>query len=110
MRVPQPIITFRVSPQPVQVLCYGRGGEINVPYIRCLDGQVTETYEIWALTEDGVCEVHQYTRVRLLSELRKYSFHTHFFNARKFQIPFLGRRATNKSVEFIDDFRTTQHV
>ena len=69
-----------------------------------------ECYELWALDKDGVGEVHPYARVRLLSKFREDNFHTHFFNARRFQIPFLGRRAVNKSVEFIDVVRTTQHV
>ena len=56
----QPIIHFRAPPQPVTVLCSGRNVEINVPYILYLDGQVTEAYELWALAEDGFCEVHRY--------------------------------------------------
>ena len=110
MRLLQPIIPFRAPPQPVQVLCSGRGGEIDVPYIRCLDGRVPEAYELWALSEDGVYEVHLYARVELLSDFREDNFHTHFFNARRFQIPFLGRRAVNESVKFLDVSRTTQHV
>ena len=70
VRVPQPIIPLRAPPQPVQVLCSGKGDEINVPYIRCLDGQVPETYELWALAEDRVRKVHLYARVRLLSKFR----------------------------------------
>ena len=58
MRVPQPVISLRVHQQPIQALRSCGGGEIDVPCIRCLDGRVPEAYEIWALTEDGVCEVH----------------------------------------------------
>ena len=65
MCVPQTIITFRAPPQPIQVLRSGRGGEIGVPYIRCLGGWVPETYELWALAKDGVHEVHPYARVKL---------------------------------------------
>ena len=71
MRLPQPIIPFRAPPQPVQVLRSGGGEEIEVPYIRCLDGRVPECYEVWALAEDRVCEVQPYARVRLLSEFRE---------------------------------------
>ena len=110
MRIPQPIIPFRAPPQPVQVLCYGSGDKIEVPYIRCLNCRVLECYEPWALAEDGVREVHPYARVRPLSEFREDTFHTHFFNSRRFQIPLLFRRAVNESVEFIDVVRTTQHV
>ena len=38
------------------------------------------------------------------------TFQSFFFNAQKFQIPFLGRRALNASVEFIDVIRVTQHI
>ena len=54
MRVPQPIISFRAPPQTVQILCYVRGADIDVPYICCLDGWVPETDELWAIAEDGV--------------------------------------------------------
>ena len=110
MRVPQPIIPFCAPPQPVQVIFSGRGGKIDVPYIRCIEGQVPETYELLDLDEDGVCEVDPYARVRLLSKFREDNFHTHFFNARRFQIPFLVHRSVNENVEFLDVVCTTQHV
>ena len=110
MHIPQDIIPLCAPPQPVTVICSVRGDEIEVPYICCIDGRVPEFYELWALAEDGVREVHPYDRVRLLSLFREDTFHTHFFNSRRFQIPFLGRRAVNESVEFINVVRTTQHV
>ena len=69
-----------------------------------------EAFELWALTEEGVCKVHPYARFRLPSEFREDNFNTHFFNARLFQILFLGHRAVNESVEFLDVVCTTQHV
>ena len=110
MRIPQPIIPVRAPPQPVTVLWSGSADEIEVAYIRCLHGRVPEAFERWARAEDGVCEVHPYARVKLCSKFRRDAFHTHFFNAQQLQIPFLGRRALNMSVEFIDVVRTTQHV
>ena len=110
MRAPQPIIPFRGPLQPVQALCSRRGGEIDVLYILCIDGWLPETYEILALAEDGVREVHRYARVRLFSEFSEDTFHTHFFNARRFQVPLLGCRSLNESVEFLDIVRITQHV
>ena len=107
MRIPQTITPFRAPPQPVTVLCSGSGDKVEVPYIRCLNGPVPDCFELWALAEDGVCEVHPYDSVRLLSEFREDNFHTHFFNLRRFQISFLGRRAVKNSVEFIDVVRTT---
>ena len=102
MRIPQPIIPFRDPPQPVQVLCSGRGGEIDVPYTRCLNGWVPKCYELWDLAEDGVRKIHLYSKFRILSEFREDTFHTHLFNARRLWIPFLGCRAVNDSVEFLD--------
>ena len=102
MRIPQTDIPFVVPPQPVQALRSDRGGKINVPYIRCLNGRVTESYKLWDLAEDGVRKVHLSARVILLDNFRGDTFHTHFFNARQFQIPFLGRRSVNMSVKFIE--------
>ena len=110
MRVPQPIIPFRAPLQTVQVLRSVRGGKIDVMYIRCLDVGVTEAYDFWDFAEDRVYEVHPYARVELLSDFKEDNFHTHFFNARKSQITFLGRRTKNKSVEFLGVGCTTQHV
>ena len=110
MGIPQSIILFRAPPQPVTDLRPDSGDETEVLYIRCLDGRVPECYELWDFAEDGVCEVHPYARLGLLSEFREDNFHTHFFNSRQFQINCLGRRAVNNSVEFLDVFRTTQHI
>ena len=110
MRIPQPAIPFVVPPNPVQALCSGRGGEIDVPYICCLGGRVPEAFELWAFDEDVVREVHPYARVKLLDDFREDTFYSHFFNARRIQIPFLGRRSVNMSVEFLDAPRATQKV
>ena len=67
-------------------------------------------FEPWALADDGVREVHPYTRIKAQSEFREDTFYTFFFNARRFQILLLGRRAVNDSVDFLDVVRTTQHV
>ena len=76
---------------------------------RCLNGQVPEAFELWALSDDGVHVVHPYARVRLLSEFREYTFQNFFFNSRRFQINFFGRRAVNNSVEFIAVVRVNHH-
>ena len=83
MRIPQPIIPVRAPPQPVTVLWSGSADVIKVPYIHCLNGQVPEAFELWALADDGVREVHPYSRVKLLSEFREDTFHTFFFNERQ---------------------------
>ena len=110
MRIPQPTIPFSAPLQPIQVLRSGRGVKINVLYIFCLDGRLPEAYGLWDISEDIVREVHPYTRFRLLSKLREDTFHTHFFNLQQLQIPFLGCRAVNKSVEFLNIVCRTLHV
>ena len=110
MRIPQPIIPVSSPLQPVTVFRSGSADVIKVPYILCLNGWVPEAFELWALADDRVREVHLYARVRLLSEFREDTFHTHLFISRRFQIPFLGRRALNNSVEFLDVVCTTQHI
>ena len=81
MHIPQPIFPVCAPPQPVTVLWSGSIDALEVPYIQCLNGHVPEAFEVWALAEGGVCEVHQYARVKLLSGFRKDTFHTHLFNA-----------------------------
>ena len=110
MCMPQTIIPVRSPPQPVTVLPSGSADALNVPYIQCLNGRVLEAFEFWALAEEGVCEVHPYARVKLMSEFRTDTFHTHFFNARQLQIPFLGCGDLNMSVEFLDVVRVFQNV
>ena len=110
MRIPQRIIPFCAHQKPVTVLHSGIADVIEVPYIRCINGRLPECFELWALAEDGFCEVRLYARVRLLSEFWGDTLHTHFLNARRLQINFLGCRAVNDSVEFLDVVRKTQHV
>ena len=110
IRIPHPAIPFTVLPQPIQALRSGKGDEIEVPYIRCLNDRLPEVHELWALAEDGVREVHPYTKVRLLDDLREDNFHTHFFSKQQFRIHFLGRIYVNMSVKFIDATLATQQV
>ena len=86
---------------PFKLLALVEVRKIDVPYIRCLDGRVPEAYELWALAEDGVREVHPYARVELLDDFREHNFHTHFFNAQKFQNPLLSHRSVNITVKFV---------
>ena len=110
MCIPQAVIPVRAPPQPVTVLWSGSADVFEVPYIRCLRGRVPEAFEVWALAKDGFRKVNPYARFSLCSESRKNTFHNHFFNERRFQIPFLGCRALNASVEFLDVVRVTHHV
>ena len=106
--IPQPATPFVIPPRPVKALRFGRGGEIDVPYIRCLDGWVPESFELWAFAEDEIREIHTSARIKLIDDFVGDNFNTHFFNVRTFQIPFLGRRSVNMSVEFFDAARATQ--
>ena len=108
--ITQKIIPVRAPPQPVTVIRSGSADALEAPYIRCLDGRVPKVFEVWDITEDVVRDVHPYARVKFLSEFSKDTFHTHFFNARRLYIPFLGCRALNMSVNFFDVVRVSQHV
>ena len=110
MCIPQTAIPFVVPPHPAQYLCSGRGAKIDVPYICCLDGQVTEAFEPWDLAEDGVCKVHPSAGVKLPNNFKEGNFHTHFFNARQIQIPFLGCRSVNMTVKVLNAACATQRV
>ena len=110
MCIPQPIIPVCAPPQLVTVLRSGSADLIEVPYIRCLNRRVPEDFELWALANDGVCEVHPCARVKLRSKFREDTFQTFFFNSRRFQILFLVCRALKASVEFLDVVCVTQHV
>ena len=72
--IPQTIIPVRSPSQPVTVLWSGSADMPKVLYIRCLNGQVPEDFEIWALADYGVHEVQLYARVKLRSEFRKDTF------------------------------------
>ena len=68
----------------------------------CIDGRELKDFELWALTEDGIREVHLFARVQTSYDFTEDTFYSHFFNARQIQIPFLGHRAVNGSVLWID--------
>ena len=102
MRIPQPGIPEVVPPHPVQDLCSGRGGEIDVMYIRCIEGREPEVFELWAFAEDGIRKIHLYARVQISDDFVGETFYSHFLNAREIRIPFLVRRAVNGSVQWLD--------
>ena len=74
MCIPQPITPFHAPPQPVTVLWSRSADVIEVPYILCLNGQVPEAFELWALADNGVREFHPYDKVKLLSQFREDTF------------------------------------
>ena len=110
VRIPQTIIPVRAPPQPVTVLWSGSADVLEVPYIRCLNGWVPKDFEPWALADDGVRDVHSYAKVKLRSEFIEDTFQTFFFYSRRLQIPFLGRRAFNTNIKYLDVVCVTQHV
>ena len=90
MRTPQTITPVCAPPQIVTVLWYGSADVIKVLYIRCLNGWVPEDFELWAIADDGVCEVHPYARVKLRSDFSEDTFQTFFFNSQTIPDYFLG--------------------
>ena len=97
MRIPQPGISEVVPPRTVQRILYGKGGEVDDMYTRCIEVWEHEVYEVWSFNKDGICEVHLYDQVQTRKDFFRETFHTHFLNARRFQITFLGRISVNSS-------------
>ena len=59
-----PNVPLRAPPDPVRVLYSGSDNTIKqVPYILCLNGRVSEMYELWSLNAQGAREVHPFARV-----------------------------------------------
>ena len=90
MRIPQPGIPEVIPPRPVQVLRSGRGGKIEVAYIRCIDGREPVAFELWDFTEDGIHEVHPYIWIQISDDFTEDTFYSQIFNARQIRIPFFG--------------------
>ena len=77
-------------------------GEIEVAYIRCIEGREPEVFELWAFDEDRIREIHLCARFQISNYFVGETFYSHFFNAREIRIPFLGRRSVNGSVQWLD--------
>ena len=107
MRIPQPGLADVILLHTAQVMRCGKGDEINIAYIRCIDGRDPEAFKLWALAEDGIREVHPFARVQIRDDFTAVTFYNEFFNARKIQIIFLGRRSINGSVQWLDDPRAS---
>ena len=96
-------ICFEVFPlRTVQGLSSGRGGEGDVWFTHCIEGQELEIYKLWTLVDDVICEVHPYAWFQTSDDFIVGVFHTHFFNSREVRIPFLGRKSVNGSVQWLD--------
>ena len=78
MRIPHPEWTDVILPRTAQAIRFGRGGEIEIAYIRCIDGREPEAFELWALYEDGFREVHPFSRVQIRDNFTKDTFYTQF--------------------------------
>ena len=83
----------------VKILSSGRGVEGDVWFTCCIEGQEPEIYELWTLSDDGICKVHPYARVQIINN---FIGKTKLFNAQVVRIPFLGRRSVNISVQWLD--------
>ena len=102
MLTPQPGIPEVVPPRPVQSLCSGRGGEIDIAYIRCIKGWDPEAFELWDFSEDGICEVHLYAWFQISDDFVGETFNSNFLNVQEIRIPFLGCISVNGSVQWLD--------
>ena len=102
MRILQPSCFEVVPPLTIQRLSYFRGGEGDVWFTRCIEGREPEIYGLWTFADDGIHEVHLYVWVKISDKFIGETFHTHFSNAWEVQIPFLGRRSVNGSVQWLD--------
>ena len=82
MRIPQPEWTDVILPRNAQYICSSRGGEIKIAYIHWIDGKEHKAFELWALSEDKIREVHPFARVQISNDFTEDNFYSHFFNAR----------------------------
>ena len=98
----QPVFFEVVPTRTVQILSSDGGGEGDVWFTRCIEGRKPKIYELWTFADDGIREVHPYARVQISDDFIGETFHTHFFNARSFQITFLCRRSVNGSVQWLN--------
>ena len=95
MRIPQPGWAEVILLRTAQTIQSDRGVEIDISCIRCINGRVPKYFELWAFTEDRICEVHLFVRFQIRDDFTEDTFYTKFFNARQIQIPFLGCRSVN---------------
>ena len=65
----------------VQRLSSGRGGEGDIWFTCCIEGQEYEIHEPWTFSDDGISEVHPYATVQISNNFIGETFKTHFFNA-----------------------------
>ena len=93
MRISQPGWADVILPLTSQSIRSGRGDEIDIAYIRCINGRVPEAFELWFFTDDRICGVHPFARVQIRDNCTEDIFYTIFFNALQVRVPFLGRRS-----------------
>ena len=98
----EPVVFEMFPPRTVKRIISGRGGEGNVWFTHCIEGQEPDIYELWTFADDIISEVHPFSRVQISYNFTGENFHTHFFNARSVRIPFLGRISVNGSVQWLD--------
>ena len=102
MRTPKPGWADVILLRTAQAIHSGRGDEIDIAYICCIDTREPEAFKLWAFAEDGLSEVHLFARVQIKDDFTEDILYTKFFNARQIQIPLLGCRSVNGSVQWID--------
>ena len=78
IRIPQPGWTKCILLSTAQYLRPGRGGEINIAYIRGIDGREPEDFELWDFSEEIICDVQPFARVQISNDFTKDTFYSHF--------------------------------
>ena len=76
MCIPQPRWTEVILLRPSQYFRSSREGEIEVAYIRCIDGREPEAFELWAFVEDGIREVRPYAWVQISDNFTEDTFYS----------------------------------
>ena len=94
MRIPQSIIPVRDPPQPVTVLRSGRADILEVPYIRCLNGQAPKAYELWALADDVVSRGSPVRKVQASFRVQGRYFSKFLLQFATIPDPFLGSQSS----------------
>ena len=98
----EPVAVQAVPPCTVQAICSGRGGEYRVWFTRCVGVREPEIYELWNFAKDRNRKVHPFSRIQIIGDFARETFHTNFVNAKRRQVDFLGQRSVNGSVQWLD--------
>ena len=75
MCIPQHGWTEVILPLPAQAHCSGRGGEIEVAYIHCINSREPEDFELSDFAEDEIRKIHSFARVQISDDFTENTFY-----------------------------------